>query len=157
MKNQSEQKLRDHMGTPPIAIKQDRTAFLTNTVIYPQLLIAYRAHLRPITSITYANDREIVITSSVDCTIRLFTLTGRYIGFMGQSILWGPLNSNMILPKQIPDDIRRKGSATTLELLRGDIGKRWKLLKHTIVAWTSLPIFRYFCKNFFLFKLINKF
>jgi hypothetical protein len=56
------------------------------------------------------------------------------------------------LPKQIPEDIRRKGSATTLEVLRGDIGKRWKLLKHTIVAWTSLPI----CKNFLL-KLFNKY
>ncbi|CAF4900078.1 unnamed protein product [Rotaria sp. Silwood1] len=44
-------------------------------------------------------------------------------------------------------DIRRVGSATTLELLRGDVGKRWKLLKHTIVAWTSLPIFRYFYQN----------
>ncbi len=60
------------------------------------------------------------------------------------------------LPKQIPEDIRRKGSATTLEVLRGDIGKRWKLLKHTIVAWTSLPIFRFFCKNFLL-KLFNKY
>jgi hypothetical protein len=97
MKNQSEQKLRDQMGTPPLAIEQDRATFLINTVIYPQLLIAYRAHLRPITSITYANDREILITSSIDCTIRLFTLTGRYIGFMGQSIHWGPLNTNIIL------------------------------------------------------------
>ncbi|CAF1193148.1 unnamed protein product [Rotaria sordida] len=150
MKNQAEQKLRDHMGTPPIGINQDRATFLINTVIYPQLLIAYRAHIRPITSICYANDREIVITSSIDCTIRLFTLTGRYIGYMGQSMSWGPLSSNIILkdlPKQIPEDIRRIGSATTLELLRGDVGKRWKLLKHTIVAWTSLPIFRYFYQN----------
>jgi hypothetical protein len=97
MKNQAEQKLRDHMGTPPIAIDQDRATFLMNTVIYPHLLIAYRAHLRPITSISYANNREIVITSSIDCTIRLFTLTGRYIGFMGQTIPWGPLNSTIIL------------------------------------------------------------
>jgi hypothetical protein len=91
MKNQTEQKLRDHMGTPPISIDQ------INTVIYPHLFIAYRAHLRPITSIFYANDREIVITSSIDCTIRLFTLTGRYIGFMGQSIPWGPLSSTIVL------------------------------------------------------------
>ncbi|CAF3718733.1 unnamed protein product [Rotaria sp. Silwood1] len=56
-------------------------------------------------------------------------------------------NSTGFLPKQIPEDIRRVGSATTLELLRGDVGKRWKLLKHTIVAWTSLPIFRYFYQN----------
>jgi hypothetical protein len=97
MKNQAEQKLRDDMGTPPIAIEQDRSTFLMNTVIYPQLLIAYRAHLRPITSIIYANDREIVLTSSIDCTIRLFTLTGRYIGFMDQSIPWGPLSSTIIL------------------------------------------------------------
>jgi hypothetical protein len=97
MKNQAEEKLRNDMGTPPIAIGQDRATFLINTIIYPQLLIAYRAHLRPITSIIYANDREIVLTSSIDCTIRLFTLTGRYIGFMDQSIPWGPLNSTIIL------------------------------------------------------------
>ncbi|CAF1256928.1 unnamed protein product [Adineta steineri] len=147
IRNQAEHKLRDHLGTPSITINQDRATFLTNTVIYPHLLITYRAHLRPITSIVYANDREIVITSSIDCTIRLFTLTGRYIGFMGQSVSWGLLSSTIILkdlPKRIPEDIRRKGSATTLEVLRGDIGKRWKLLKHTIVAWTSLPIFQYF-------------
>ena len=53
----------------------------------------------------------------------------------------------------MPEDVRRKGSATTLELLRGDIGKRWKLLKHTIVAWTSLPIFRFFCKKLFLLSI----
>lgn len=144
MKNQVEQKLRDDMGRPPIAIGEDRTTSLINT---PKLLIAYRAHLRPITSIIYANDCEIVLTSSIDCTVRLFTLTGRYIGFMDQSIPYGPLNSIKSLPKHIPEDIRRKGSATTLEVLRGDIGKRWKLLKHTIVAWTSLPIFQYFCKK----------
>ncbi|CAF0811531.1 unnamed protein product [Adineta ricciae] len=151
MKNQSEQKLRDHMGTPRIAaLNQDSASFLMSTVVYPQLLTAYRAHLRPITSICYANDREIVITSSIDCTIRLFTLTGRYIGFMGQSVSWGPLSSTISLkdlPKRLPEDIRRKGSAATLETLRGDIGKRWKLLKHTVVAWTSLPIFQYFYHN----------
>jgi hypothetical protein len=97
MKNQSEQKLRDHMGTPPVANDQDRATFLMNTVVYPHLLIAYRAHLRPITSIFYADDREIIITGSVDCTIRLFTLTGRYIGFMGQVVPWGPLHTTIVL------------------------------------------------------------
>jgi hypothetical protein len=96
MKNQAEQKLRDHMGPPPIAIEQDQV-----TIIYPKLLISYRAHLRSITSIIYANDREIVLTSSIDCTIRLFTLTGRYIGFMNQSIPYGPLSSNIILKEYV--------------------------------------------------------
>ena len=96
MKNQAEEKLRDQLGTPPMATEQDRTSLPLTTVVYPQLLIAYRAHLRPITSIMYANEREIVITSSVDCTIRLFTLTGRYIGFMGQSSSWKPLSSIVI-------------------------------------------------------------
>ena len=98
MKNQAEEKLRDQMGTPPIAMEEEnRAELLINTVVYPRLLIAYRAHLRPITSIAYANDREIVLTGSVDCTIRLFTLTGRYIGFMGQSVAWGPLSTNISL------------------------------------------------------------
>ena len=91
------EKLRDDFGTPWISTDQDRTTFLSNTVIYPHLLIAYRAHLRPITSIFYANEREIILTSSIDCTIRLFTLTGRYIGFMDQTIPWEPLNSPIVL------------------------------------------------------------
>ena len=97
MKNQAEQKLRDALGRPPISLATDQTNFLTHTLVYPQLLIAYRAHLRPIISIGYANDQEILITSSVDCTVRLFTLTGRYIGFMGQTNSWGPLSSNIVL------------------------------------------------------------
>ena len=97
MKNQAEEKLRDHMGTPPIAMDENRAELLISTVVYPRLLIAYRAHLRPITSIAYANDRDIVLTGSVDCTIRLFTLTGRYIGFMGQSVAWGPLSTTIVL------------------------------------------------------------
>lgn len=97
MRKQIEQKLRDNMKIPPIAIEQDQI----NLINYPKLLIAYRAHLRPITSITYANDQEIILTSSIDCTIRLFTLTGRYIGFMNQLISYGPLNSSIILKKYV--------------------------------------------------------
>lgn len=174
MKHHAEQKLRDDLGTPRIAIGHDRASYLLNTVIYPHLLVAYRAHLRPITCIAYASDREVVITSSIDCTIRMFTLTGRYIGFMGQSVPWGPLRPTIVLkeyvhsemcqsigrktsrlPKRVPEDIRRKGSATTLEVQRGDIGKRWKLLKHTIVAWTSLPIFQYLCRSPLLILRFN--
>lgn len=97
MKNHMEQKLRDQIGTPPITVDQDQASMLIKTVVYPTLLVAYRAHLRPITSIGYAEDREIVVTGSIDCTIRLFTLTGRYIGFLGQPVLWEPLSSVIVL------------------------------------------------------------
>ncbi|CAF0923785.1 unnamed protein product [Didymodactylos carnosus] len=147
MRDRAERVLQEKLGSPPINTSTDRVSYLSDIMMYPQLLSAFRAHLKPITSIFFADDREIIITGSVDCTVRLFTITGRYIGFMGQSVPWGPLSQTIVLkdlPKIIPEDIRRKGSATTLELLRGDIGKRWKLLKHTIVAWTSLPVFRFF-------------
>ena len=96
MKNHAEEKLREQIGIPPMAEESDQANLTSTTVVYPPLLIAYQAHLRPITSIMYANEREIIITSSVDCTIRLFTLTGRYIGYMGQSSSWRPLGSVVI-------------------------------------------------------------
>ena len=141
MKIHNEEKLRDQFGIPLFPLAEDHREIYVKTLNYPTLLISYRAHLRPITSINYVDDRELVLTASVDCTIRLFTLTGRYVGCFGQNI------SENLTDRRVPDDIRRKGSAITLQTLRGDVGKRWKLLKNTIVAWTSLPIFRTFCKK----------
>lgn len=134
MKIQAEEKLREQLGTPWIPVDDVRRSFLTEIFVYPTLLVAFRAHLRPISSINFVSTHELILTSSIDSTIRIFTLNGRYIGFLGETISFDR--------KKLPEDIRRKGSATTLEVLRGDIGKRWKLLKHTIVTLTSLPMFR---------------
>lgn len=134
MKIQAEEKLREQLGTPWIPVDDVQRSFLMEIFIYPTLLVAFRAHLRPISSINFVSTHELILTSSIDSTIRIFTLNGRYIGFLGETISFDR--------KKLPEDIRRKGSATTLEVLRGDIGKRWKLLKHTIVTLTSLPMFR---------------
>jgi WD40 repeat protein len=99
MKNHAEQHLRYQLGMPPITVEHNRESTLTDIVVYPILLVTYRAHLRPITSISYVHDRQLVVTGSIDCTIRLFTLTGRYIGFFSQTLAWEPL-STMIVSKE---------------------------------------------------------
>lgn len=57
-------------------------------ISYPLLLRYFRAHSKCITDIQYIDDRELIITSSVDYNVRLFTLTGSYVGIFGQETQW---------------------------------------------------------------------
>ena len=50
------------------------------TLIWPPKLNSFRAHLKSITFIDYAEDKRLLITGSNDCSIRLWTLCGKYIG-----------------------------------------------------------------------------
>ncbi|XP_055341551.1 WD repeat-containing protein on Y chromosome-like [Paramacrobiotus metropolitanus] len=51
----------------------------------PIILNVYRAHLSAIQHITVIPQRQVVITSSRDCSVRLWTFGGLYIGTLGQS------------------------------------------------------------------------
>ena len=61
---------------------------LKGLISYPLLLRYFRAHTKCITAIQYVDDRQIILTSSSDFNVRIFTLTGRYIGFFGQDNPW---------------------------------------------------------------------
>lgn len=50
----------------------------------PLLVNSYRAHLQCIRYVEYIDQLEIVVTSSVDKSIRLWTLAGHYIGTLGE-------------------------------------------------------------------------
>ena len=51
-------------------------------------LFSWRAHARPITHVEYLVGIEGVITTSGDCTVRLWTLSGEQIGVFGQQLPW---------------------------------------------------------------------
>ncbi|KAL3877706.1 hypothetical protein ACJMK2_035372 [Sinanodonta woodiana] len=110
------------------------------TLRYPRLLSAYRAHILSINSIEFINERELIVTASADCSIRLWTIGGQYIGTFG--VPWAPLPQE-VTPhyffKNVPKDVKRAGSARTLKVLNGGKTPLWQvafnLLRERGVAW----------------------
>lgn len=62
----------------------------SKTLRYPPLINSFRAHTRPIHSVDLVSDRDILITASADCSVRLWTVNGQYIGTFGGD-KWVPL------------------------------------------------------------------
>nr|XP_025044795.1 WD repeat-containing protein 64-like [Pelodiscus sinensis] len=54
----------------------------------PALLQSWRAHSCSATSVTLVSENQLLLTSSLDCTVRLWSLEGEYIGTFGQKDLW---------------------------------------------------------------------
>ncbi|XP_071485402.1 WD repeat-containing protein on Y chromosome-like [Diadema antillarum] len=121
-----EMKARANMKQPPPQSNP------RETLIWPPKLNSFRAHLKSITFIDYAEDKQLILTGSTDCSVRLWTLSGRYIGTFGQKGGWTKLPDDMDLakaPRAIPRDVQRVASAITLKVLNGGTMPRWKLAK----------------------------
>ncbi|XP_045212836.2 WD repeat-containing protein on Y chromosome-like [Mercenaria mercenaria] len=98
------------------------------TLKYPMLVNSFRAHIRSIHSVDYVTDRELLITGSADCSIRIWTVNGQYIGTFGGE-KWPTLPNivtNEYFLSQIPNDIRRAGSARTLKVMHGGKLPMWQ-------------------------------
>ncbi|XP_075471621.1 cilia- and flagella-associated protein 337-like isoform X2 [Ascaphus truei] len=54
----------------------------------PTLLHCWRAHLCDITRVVPVIEHGLVVSSSLDCTVRLWSMRGEYIGTFGQRELW---------------------------------------------------------------------
>ncbi|XP_058055775.1 WD repeat-containing protein on Y chromosome [Anopheles bellator] len=89
----------------------------------PWLLNSYQAHRSCVTKLVYLDRSELLLSSSSDRTVRLWTLAGRYIGLLGSPVNWEPLGLD--LPPapsyrfRIPPDLQREVSFTTAKVLRG--------------------------------------
>ncbi|KAG9480153.1 hypothetical protein GDO78_011918 [Eleutherodactylus coqui] len=54
----------------------------------PVLLHCWRAHTSDITRVIPVKKHKVIVTSSQDCAVRLWTMQGEYIGTFGQNELW---------------------------------------------------------------------
>lgn len=114
-----------NIGTrPPPMITEPK-----KTLKWPLLVNSYRAHTKAINSVEYVDDRSVIVTASSDCSVRVWTLSGVYIGTFGE--IWSPLDNR---PKKqstegfrIPKDIRRVASARTFRVLNNGTFPRWNL------------------------------
>ena len=50
-----------------------------------QVLASWRGHLENVTCISIVDEPEMVLTSSLDCTVRLWTTKGHYVGEIERS------------------------------------------------------------------------
>ena len=54
----------------------------------PPMVNSFRGHLQPITCIEFLDNREYIASCSGDCSIRLWTLNGEFMGIFGKDIPW---------------------------------------------------------------------
>lgn len=57
----------------------------------PLLITAFRAHVNVCTALDYIDDRDCIVSCSDDCSVRMWTVYGAFVGLFGQETPWLPL------------------------------------------------------------------
>ena len=69
------------------------------------LLTSWRRHTETVTSIALIDHKELIVTSSLDCTARVWTHEGQYVGTFGQAENWDLSDDLTWSHPFIPDDV----------------------------------------------------
>ncbi|KAJ8932564.1 hypothetical protein NQ318_023097, partial [Aromia moschata] len=89
----------------------------------PILLNSFKGHLMPVAGLTYIDECQIIISCSTDYSARMWTLGGRYIQTIGTFKDWKKIAPGKSLDEEfqydIPPEIKRNASSTTLRVLSG--------------------------------------
>lgn len=134
LKEEIEMNRRAKLGYPSLKNELYKQESIKN-IKYPILLRSFRAHVEKITSLYYVDDKELIISSSYDTNVRLFTLQGRYFGLFGQDKTWNlDEDLRLKLANRIPLDLHRVASSNTFKVVRGSISPRWKLIQQTVMG-----------------------
>lgn len=95
----------------------------------PRLLSSIRCHTQAIMTVELIEDRNVILTSSQDRTVRLWTKNCTYIGTFGEH--WRPLPPMLgpviEQPPRIPKDLLRCASARSLGTLHNGCMPHWKI------------------------------
>ncbi|XP_043944952.1 EF-hand calcium-binding domain-containing protein 8 [Protopterus annectens] len=106
----------------------------TATLVPPELLCSWRGHLRAIVQVEYVDRFKLIVTASYDCNIRLWTLSGSYIGTFGESV-W-QIGEDLSVPKELPSDIKKVGSNQTLKVLNKGAYPHWECARNILSSLT---------------------
>lgn len=71
----------------------------------PPLLIGWRCHIKQITDICIVEKHGVLITSSIDCTVRIWKLSSEYIGTFGQSGSWDIYDESTWSHPMVPQEV----------------------------------------------------
>ncbi|XP_075264568.1 cilia- and flagella-associated protein 337-like isoform X2 [Convolutriloba macropyga] len=69
------------------------------------LKVTWRAHVESVTCMNLVEQSKLVVTSSLDCTVRLWTMAGEYVGTFGQSDLWDISSPSSFAHPRVPYDV----------------------------------------------------
>ena len=92
----------------------------------PPLIFCLRAHLQPIISIDYVPRCRLLITASIDCSLRLWRSNGQYVGTFGQRNAW---NLEAESDGKVPYDLQRAASMNSMKLMQSSSRRRWSVAK----------------------------
>jgi hypothetical protein len=65
----------------------------------------WRAHVQTITGVEFIESSKVVISSALDCTIRIWSIHGEYIGTFGQEDIWNLYDPKTYKHPLVPFDI----------------------------------------------------
>ena len=65
----------------------------------------WRAHISNITALEYIETSKVLISGSIDCTIRLWSPNGMYIGTLGQDETWNLYDAKSYMHPHVPFDV----------------------------------------------------
>ncbi|XP_066558971.1 WD repeat-containing protein on Y chromosome [Amia ocellicauda] len=88
----------------------------------PPLLSSWRCHLKAVTSLEYVDRFQLIVTASLDCNVRLWSIAGKYIGTFGQG-LW---NVGVTDTLPLPSELKRVGSYQTLKVINEGTRPHWR-------------------------------
>ncbi|KAG5281841.1 hypothetical protein AALO_G00049380 [Alosa alosa] len=106
----------------------------TVSLVPPPLLSSWRCHVKSIVSLEYVERFCLIVTASLDCNVRLWTIAGGYVGTFGQAP-WRVGYPNAF-PWDLPLDLRRVGSSQTLKVLNQGRRPHWNCARRILHALT---------------------
>jgi hypothetical protein len=112
------------------------------------LLISFRAHAEDITDIQLIGKQ--IVTCSTDCTVRMFTKKGEFIGVFGQQKLWDIYNLNLeaadipadiMHMEEVPKNILPNLGANLYELAKKNMIGKSEAENFILESWFSKSIY----------------
>ncbi|XP_053398693.1 WD repeat-containing protein 49-like isoform X5 [Mercenaria mercenaria] len=71
----------------------------------PEVLVTWRGHVKSVTSIALVEEHKLLISASVDCTVRMWNMEGHYVGTFGQPDAWDIYNQSLWQHPMVPYDV----------------------------------------------------
>ncbi|XP_050426699.1 WD repeat-containing protein on Y chromosome-like [Adelges cooleyi] len=105
------------------------------------LISSYQGHLAAVRHIEYVQHIKLVVTSSSDMSVRLWTINGHYIGTLGTAAPWPRLDKSNIITVytyRLPPDIKRVASSTTLQVMMNGVNS----VSRSTRAWERLKLLK---------------
>ncbi|XP_058269068.1 WD repeat-containing protein on Y chromosome [Hemibagrus wyckioides] len=114
----------DHVGY--IYVYDIKECAITNEQKPPKTMNFWRAHINSITGLQIIENDQVLLTSSLDCTVRLWSIHGEFIGTFGQPEQWSLHTASswqhpavpyevLVDPLSMPAHTMLKGNVTSLD------------------------------------------